>query len=107
MFLSTTQHQSYPQHQPQYYSYYLATNLYSHTTASTKYTHYHTTPSHHTRHKISDITKDYIYIDIIYHMTIKSCQPEPRDPSQDKHRRRISERGLLRSAGDNLPDGIF
>ena len=33
---------------------------------------YHRAPTHYTRHKTSDITKDYIYINIIYHMTIKS-----------------------------------
>ena len=33
---------------------------------------YHRALTHYTRHKTSNITKDYIYIDIIYHMTIKS-----------------------------------
>ena len=33
---------------------------------------YHIATTHYTRHKTSNITKDYIYIDIIYHMIIKS-----------------------------------
>ena len=60
-------HKTYPQSYPQHYAYNVA---FSHACVLAVYT---IARAHDTRHKTSDITKDYIYINIIYHINYKCC----------------------------------